>query len=58
MSGNEKFADTCRKLLFVTEGVIPLLSGFCREMSVHSYKDQLAHKHISILRSIAENLMV
>ncbi|XP_019854531.1 PREDICTED: inositol 1,4,5-trisphosphate receptor type 3-like isoform X2 [Amphimedon queenslandica] len=54
---NKEFADTCRKLLFVIEGVIPLLSGFCREMSVHSYKNQLKDEHINILTSLAENLM-
>ena len=58
MSGNKKFADICRKILFVIEGVIPLLSGFCREMSVHSYKDKLKDEHVDILTSLGQALMV
>lgn len=57
-SDNKKFADICEKLLFVIDGVIPLLSGFCREMSVHSYKDKLTPDQINDLKKLGQALMV
>uniref|UniRef100_A0A1X7TNN5 Uncharacterized protein n=1 Tax=Amphimedon queenslandica TaxID=400682 RepID=A0A1X7TNN5_AMPQE len=56
-SDDKTLADICEKLLFVIEGVIPLLSGFCREISVHAYKDQLTPGQINTLKDLGQALM-
>ena len=46
------------KILFVIDGVIPLVSGFCREMSLHSYGTQMKGVQQETLKRLGENLMV
>lgn len=55
---DEDFSELYGKILFVIDGVIPLVSGFCREMSLHSYGTQMKRDQQETLKRLGENLMV
>ena len=55
---DKAFSELCGEILFVIDGVIPLVSGFCREMSLHSYGTLMNKGNQETLERLGENLMV
>lgn len=57
-------ANLSSSLLFVTEGILPMLSGFCYEMSLHLSGENelctgiLTSKDVNVIEAVGEKLLV
>lgn len=58
---NDPFAEISRKLIYIIDGVIPLLSGLCQELSCHLYArtiPDMTPKSIEVIGMLGDKLKV
>ena len=62
MDRGTDLAKINRRLLYIIEGVIPLLSGLCQELSLHLYAGakfpQLDSEKVKVAKNLVTKLMV